>query len=227
MRIVTWNVRSLRDSRPDVVEVVRALVPDVLCLQEAPRFVLPTRQARRLATDCGLVVATAGHPVGGVAVLVRPAVRVVASLRAPLPWTPGLHRRGIALALLELDEGRVVAGSFHLGLGASERARHVALMLARVTEVAAPAVLGGDVNETDDGPAWRALASSYDDAWALVGSGDGRTFSTAKPRRRIDGVFVDRRLDVTAARVVDDETVDLASDHRPVVVDVRLTTKAG
>ncbi len=226
MRVVTWNIRSLRDSRADVVSVVRDLAPDVLCLQEAPRFLLPSRQARRLAHDCGLAVASAGQPVGGVAVLVRPGVRVVASLRAPLPWTVGLHRRGVALAVLELDEGRVVVGSFHLGLSADERARHAGLVLDRVAGLSAPAVLGGDVNESDDGPAWRAFTSSYVDAWAHVGHGDGRTYSTGRPRRRIDGVFVDRRLEVLRAEVRCDGGVGRASDHRPVVADVRLPTKA-
>lgn len=225
MRIVTWNIRSLRDSRADVVSVARDLGPDVLCLQEVPRFLLGTWQVRRLAADCGLVVAAAGRPAGEVAVLVRPGVRVLADLRMPLPWTPGRHRRGVALALLELDGRRLVVGSFHLGLRADERSHHAELLLERMAALVAPSALAGDVNESAEGPAWRRLAASYQDAWLSAGDGDGRTFSTSRPRRRIDGVFVDRRLHVDSAHVPSDAPVARASDHRPVVADVRWSTK--
>ncbi|HVE64093.1 MAG TPA: endonuclease/exonuclease/phosphatase family protein [Mycobacteriales bacterium] len=220
MRVVSWNLRSLRDSRVNVVAVVRELAPDVLCLQEAPRFVFPTRQAKRLAADCGLAVATAGFPVGGLAVLIRPDIRVVAGLRIPLPWKVGRHRRGAALAMLEVAGSRVVFGSFHLGLYADERAHHATVLLDRVAALSTPVVLAGDVNESDDGPAWRALAASYVDAWGYAGTGDGRTFSTRRPRRRIDAVFVDRRLTVTSCQVIATDAVAGASDHRPLLAVV-------
>lgn len=223
MRVVTWNVRSLRDSRADVVAVLTDLDPDVVCLQEAPRLLAPAWRARRLARDCGLVVASAGRPVAGLAILVRPGVRVRAVRRIPFPWTPRRHRRGAAQALLDVAGCTVAVACVHLGLDAAERLRHADELLAVTAPLRPPVVIAGDVNEEPDGPVWRVLAG-YQDAWTVAGSGDGSTFSTARPRRRIDAVFVDRRLRVASAQVVAESRVRRASDHRPLVVDVGWST---
>lgn len=223
IRLLSWNIRSLRDSRGDVVDVIRAAEADVVCLQEAPR-VLASWRAGRLARDCGLQVATAGAPVGGLALLVGPRVRVVATIRAALPWTPGLHRRGLARVVAEVDGHRLQVGTFHLGLRAAERERHARIVTSWLGSSALPRIAAGDVNETEAAPAWATFLLGHHDAWRMAGEGDGRTFSTANPRRRIDAVFVDRRLAVTSCEVIESDAVARASDHRPVVVDVRWPT---
>jgi endonuclease/exonuclease/phosphatase family metal-dependent hydrolase len=38
LRVLTWNVRSLRDDVEAIGEVVRGCEPDVVAVQEAPRF---------------------------------------------------------------------------------------------------------------------------------------------------------------------------------------------
>ena len=223
IRILSWNIRSLRDSRDDVVHIIRSTDADVVCLQESPRL-LASRRVRRLAQDCGLEVASAGPPVRALTVLTAPRVRVVASLREPLPWEPWRHRRGLARVVVEVRDHRLQVATFHLGLSLEEREKHARLVLARVRENALPTVLAGDVNETDTFPAWRQLTASLQDAWAVAGDGDGRTFSTSSPRRRIDGVFVDRRLTVVSCRALDGAAVAGASDHRPVLAVVAQVT---
>lgn len=42
LRIVSWNLWELRGDLPALIETVQDLDPDVLLVQEAPRFVLPT-----------------------------------------------------------------------------------------------------------------------------------------------------------------------------------------
>lgn len=219
IRLLSWNVRSLRDSRADVVAVIRAAEADVVCLQESPRL-LAAWHARRLARDCDLKVASAGAPVGALSILVAPHVRAVAAMRVGLPLTPGLHRRGLVRAIVEHDGMRLQVGSLHLGLREEERVRHAQRVVALTREVSVPAVLAGDVNDVEDSGTWSILAAHYDDAWTVAGEGDGRTFSAQRPRRRIDAVFVDRRLDVRACRVIDTPAVERASDHRPLVVEI-------
>lgn len=58
-------------------------------------------------------------------------------------------------------------------------------------------------------------------AAALVGDAEHPTYPARAPRVRIDVVLVDERLPVLGAHVPDDHAVGLASDHRPLVVDVR------
>lgn len=223
IRVVSWNIRSLRDSRADVVATLRELQPDVVCLQEAPR-VLSRSRVSRLARDCGLSVATAGPPVPALAILTAPRVGLAAALRQPLPWRGARHRRGLVRAVVELDGERVQVATFHLGLDLAEREVHAELIRARLRDNALPVVLAGDVNETDTFPAWLLLTERLQDAWLVAGQGTGRTFSTSRPRRRIDAVFVDQRLTVRRCEVVDTSAVDRASDHRPVAVDVGWAT---
>ena len=60
------------------------------------------------------------------------------------------------------------------------------------------------------------------DAFAVVGAGDGLTYSTTAPVRRIDGVFADARLQPTKAEAIDSADIRIASDHRPLVVEYLL-----
>ena len=38
LRVATYNIRALRDDRRAVVRVITALDADLVCVQEAPRF---------------------------------------------------------------------------------------------------------------------------------------------------------------------------------------------
>ena len=69
LRLMTWNVRSLRDDRDAVVGVLRRAAPDVLFVQEAPRFFRARSKLAALARESDLVVVCGGQPAAGVAIL--------------------------------------------------------------------------------------------------------------------------------------------------------------
>ncbi|TDD31160.1 endonuclease/exonuclease/phosphatase [Actinomadura sp. KC06] len=229
VRLLSYNVRSLRDDPAAVARVVRALAPDVVCLQEVPRFWTWRIQRRRLARACGLDIA-AGRRACGLAVLAAPHVRRVAREFHLLTPDPGLHRRGLAIAVLEIGGARFLAASTHLDLRDGPRLRHVHEVLAHLARARdrhrAPAVLAGDVNEEPGGPSWTLLTDHFQDAYATAPSGDELTFSSRDPRRRIDAVFADREIEITACGVPTDEplTADYprATDHRPLLADLEL-----
>lgn len=235
LRVVSWNVRSLRDDRSAVAAVLRELAPDVVCLQEAPRFLRWRHALAELARRSGLLVAGGGRTAGGPALLTALRVDVVETREVLLPRTRGLHQRGVAAAHVRVHGVPLLVASTHLGLDAAERSRHAGEVLDLLAhEVATrpaagpPVVLGGDLNETADGPAWRALLSrGLRDAFAEAPSGGGPTFPARAPRRRIDAVLVDPRLELLGAGVPPIEGLVLAaaSDHCPVVADVVLPAR--
>ena len=145
---------------------------------------------------------------------------------------PGLHRRGLVFGLFDVRGARLVAASIHLDLTGEARRRHaeeIVQELSRVRdEFGAPVVVAGDVNEEPGGPAWGVFATRFRDAGAVAPYGREPTFSTARPARRIDGVFAD--LDVTVLRCGVPDDPDLladypaASDHRPVLAELRVPT---
>jgi endonuclease/exonuclease/phosphatase family metal-dependent hydrolase len=211
MRVLSWNVRSLRDDAVGVARVLRAAAPDVVLVQEAPRLWRWRSACARLARQAGLVVVTGGRPAAGNLVLCSLRVRVESSYDVLLPKRPGLHRRGAATAVLDVGGHRLSVLGTHLDLDPAARAD-----TARRLRTSSYDVIGADVNEEPGGPAWSALSAGLVD----VAEGLGPTFSVRNPRRRIDGLFVAPALRPVRVEVLDCGPV---SDHRPILAELTWT----
>ncbi|WP_166355275.1 endonuclease/exonuclease/phosphatase family protein [Phytoactinopolyspora limicola] len=226
LRLVSYNVQGLRAGLAPVAQVLRELDPDVVCLQEAPRRLAWRGRSAALARRAHLLYVGGGGNTGGTALLtaVRVDVHDVAERR--LRPTPGLTRRGVVVARMGKGAARFGVASIHLGLDAAERARHFTdisgLMRASVLSDGGevPVVLvAGDLNESPGALTWSRMAAQYVDAGA---DDDTPTFSTSRPQRRIDGVFVRGPAEITSYQVLDTPLVAKASDHRPVVVELSI-----
>ncbi|WP_310740634.1 endonuclease/exonuclease/phosphatase family protein [Microbispora sp. H10885] len=252
LRVATYNVRGLKDDRRALARVIRALRPDVLCLQEVPR--LPARRHGRpvfsravpvslaaLARAAGLSVAAGGR-LNGTAVLTSPAVRLLRGEGRRLRWFTGLERRAVAVAVVEKGRDRYAVCSVHLDLLAGARLSHAAeivpILEGAAREFGAAPVLAGDLNEPPGAPVWRFLAARYADCFAAAAGGSrtatgaapgGGTFPARDPRMRIDAVFAGPGLTVLSCGGADVPSGDLAaaSDHRPVVAEIASGRHAG
>jgi endonuclease/exonuclease/phosphatase family metal-dependent hydrolase len=226
LRVLTYNVRSLRDDEVAVARLIRAAGPHVVCVQEAPRFFRWRSKAAALARRSGLVVVTGGRPAAANLLLSNLSVEVHATRNVLLSPERGLHQRGVAMTVASLAGSRFALAGTHLDLKPEPRLRHVGELHAALDEFAGPEVpfiVAGDVNDDPGSPVWQALESRGSDAWVASGAaGPGFTSTAANPRRRIDAVFVDQRLRVVSAEVVGDPDVAKASDHRPVLIEIEL-----
>jgi endonuclease/exonuclease/phosphatase family metal-dependent hydrolase len=224
--VVSWNVRSLRDDVDALVAAVRALGPDVLCLQEAPRFLRWRHALAELARRCGLPYTCGGATTGGPALLTSLRVQVDATFEWRLSRTPRHFQRGVAAARVRVGGASLLVASTHLGLSAPERERHAGEILELLAGRAGTAVvLAADLNETDAGGAWRTfLAAGLRDTYPVVPRGGGATFPARAPRRRIDAVFADATIGVAACGVpdIDPALLARATDHLPVLADLTL-----
>lgn len=218
LRVVSYNVRSLRDDPAAVAAVLRELRPDVACIQEAPRFWRWRAACARLAADAGLAVLTGGRPAAANLLLGGPRVRLLARADVRFPWRPPRHRRGMAFAEVEIDGVRLAVAAAHLSLDPAERLAHSERILARLAGAGAPAVLGADVNDVPGSLAWAALTATLRDAGEPARAGRALTFPAHAPDRRIDAVFVGAGLRVVRCGVPADLVATArASDHLPVV----------
>ncbi|MFN2517829.1 MAG: endonuclease/exonuclease/phosphatase family protein [Jatrophihabitantaceae bacterium] len=225
LRLLSYNVRSMRDDRAALARVIRSAEPDVVCIQEAPRFLRWRSTCAALARSSGLVVVSGGRPAAANLVMSSLAVDVVKTVDVLFSKLPGLHQRGCALAVLRIRAATFAVAGTHLDVKAEPRLVHVGeLSLAIATHVPAdvPAIVAGDVNDGPGSPAWRALTEHRADAFATAGAGPAFTSTAANPHQRIDGVFVDPRITVVATRVLDQADVRIASDHRPLLVELDL-----
>ncbi len=228
MRVMTYNVHSLRDSSTAVARVIRAADADVVCIQEAPRFWFWRVRCWWLALRCQRRWVVGGPSSGACLVLARRDMEVVERRSLTFTSDPSLHQRGAAVATVAIPAGRLVVAATHLDLMPQPRLRHaheLRATLAAVVPAGATVIIAGDVNETPAGQAWTALADGARDAFAEAGVDEGKTFPAGQPVKRIDGVFVSGPAVVTGTKVLDSPDVRRASDHRPVVVDIQWLTK--
>jgi endonuclease/exonuclease/phosphatase family metal-dependent hydrolase len=223
---MTYNVHDLRDDQAAAARVVRAVQPDVLCLQEVPRRLTTELRVPRFARACRMRWGGGRLGTGGTAVLTGPRVHVRETFRGRLPVSFPDRSRGYAAATVSLrgagaESAPVTVVSVHLGLRADERVRHVSTVLDRLASAAdglgTRVVVAGDLNEGADGRAHAVLAGRY----RLVSAGVP-TFPSDRPTAALDVVFATPTLSVLepGAMAVDERDLVAGSDHRPVWVDL-------
>ncbi|MEU6868439.1 endonuclease/exonuclease/phosphatase family protein [Streptomyces sp. NPDC046876] len=232
VRVLSYNIRSMRDDEDALARVIRACAPDLVLIQEAPRFFRWRKHAARLAAKSDLVVLSGGATAAGPLLLCSLRAFVERTEDVLLPLTPGLHRRGFATAVVRFGGVRVAVVSAHLSLDRAERLAQAEQLLARVQETDAPyAIVAGDVNETPDGPAFRLLAGSLQDCRAVAPWGGEHTFVRAGAPRRIDAIFASGGVEVLACGVpqgldgITPADLAAATDHLPVLSALRLPAR--
>ena len=225
LRVVSYNVHSLRDDPAALITVIRELEPDVLVVQEAPRRFRWRTRCAQLAHDVGMVYAVGGLPSLGNLILTNFRVRVHDTWTLQYPLTPGRHMRGAAFARCSVDRVPFVVAGTHLSIDPTERPAQAAGMKQAMSRVDDPLILAGDLNENSGGAAWRTLADGLVDVAAQAGGAERFTYSCEAPADRIDAVFVDQRIDVRGYDVVDTPVARRASDHFPVVAELTLAAQ--
>lgn len=225
VRVMSYNIRSLRDDAAAVVRVIRAADPDVVCVQEAPRFLWWRHKCARLARETGMTIASGGRVAAANLLLTKPTIAVAASRSVLFSKDRGLHQRGVALAVLRIGAAGVVFAGTHLDGYPEPRLRHVRELFEGIddfTPVATPIVFAGDFNDDPGSPVWQALSERGTDAYRAAGTGEGFTLNVTHPTRRIDAIFAGPGITVRNAQTIDNDDVRTASDHRPVLADLHV-----
>ena len=225
LRLLTYNVRSMRDDRAALGRVISSAEADVVCVQEAPRFLRWRSLCAELARRSGMVVVGGGRAAGANLILSTLRVDVLATHDVRFSKDPRLHQRGTAIAVLTISGTRFAVAGTHLDVVEPPRLRHVAELDAALSAhvpAGTPTIVAGDVNDKPGTATWQAVESGRVDVFTRA-DGTGPYTSTARnPHQVIDGIFVDPRIAVRCARVLDQPDVLIASDHRPVFAELEL-----
>ncbi|MFB8774411.1 endonuclease/exonuclease/phosphatase family protein [Streptomyces broussonetiae] len=229
LRVLSYNIRSMRDDTAALARVITACAPDLVLLQEAPRFFRWRKKLARLASASGLVILSGGGTAAGPALLCSLRATVERTEDVLLPITPGEHRRGLATAVVRIGGARLGVVSCHLSLRPEERYEQGGMLLDRLAALGTEHVVaGGDLNERPDGPTFRRLADSLQDCWATAPWGAEHTFPPADPYQRIDAVFAGKGVEVLGCGVplghpgVTGTDLRAATDHLPVLAALRV-----
>ncbi|MFI7497284.1 endonuclease/exonuclease/phosphatase family protein [Streptomyces sp. NPDC049687] len=229
IRVLTYNIRSMRDDTDALARVISACAPDLVLIQEAPIFFRWRKKLARLAAAADLVILTGGGTAAGPAILCDLRVTVERTEDVLLPLTRGRHRRGFATAVVRIGGARLGVLSCHLSLDRQERHEQGGMLLDRLAGMGVEhAIAGGDVNERPGGATFTRLATVLRDCRTTAPWGDDRTFPAAAPDRRIDGIFVTKGVEVLGCGVprglpgVTDDDLRAATDHLPVLAALRI-----
>ena len=244
-RLMTYNVHGCVgvDGKLDVGRIAAVIAqsrPDIVALQELDvgrarsgrvdqAHEIASRLGMRFHFNAAFGVAEESY---GDAILTPLPQRLVRT--GPLPTLPRsrLERRGAIWVAVEVAAGvELQVVNTHLGLVPVEQRGQVAALLGSdwIGHAAwrDPAVLLGDFNANSRYAAYRMLTSRLRDVQRGPGGERrpvraARTFPSRLPVLRIDHMFLTPRIEVEAVHAAIGPLARLASDHLPLVADLRL-----
>jgi endonuclease/exonuclease/phosphatase family metal-dependent hydrolase len=239
LRVLTYNVHSCigldgEVSPERIARVISEHEPDVVALQEldvARRRTAGVDQAHVIAERLEMLlhfrpVVSVGEEQYGDAVLSRLRMRVVRAAALPRLPASRVEPRGALWVEIDAPTGRVQLINTHLSLHPLERRIEADALLGPDwlgAVDAGEAVLCGDFNALSWFPVCRRITRRLCDVQAgRPGRRPRTTWQGGLGLGRIDHVFVDPAIEVAAVRVVDDRLARVASDHLPLIVDLRL-----
>lgn len=233
IRVLSYNIRSMRDDCDALARVINACEPDLVFVQEAPRFFRWRKRAAWLAARTGLVVLSGGATAAGPLLLCSLRATVERTEDVLLPLTPGLHRRGFATAVVRIAGTRIGLLSCHLSLRRDERLTQAGLLLDQLDAMGVEhAVAAGDLNDEPSGAAFRRLAGRLQDCWAVRPWGGEYTSSSQHPKKRIDAVLATSGIEVLGCGVprglpgIVEADLPAATDHLPLLAALRVPALA-
>ncbi|MBM3463184.1 MAG: EEP domain-containing protein [Armatimonadetes bacterium] len=235
LRVVSYNIHSCigldRLHSPErIVETLAAFEADVIALQEVEtgrhrtgRRDQPQEIAARLGMDLHFHPAVR-HPDGdyGIAVLSRLPMERVRAAHLPRLRLPFVEPRVAQVVRIHANGSALSVVNTHLGLLSRERARQALHLRGWLQELCArgPTLLCGDLNATPNSRECRLLNGWLRD---VVPAGRiARTFPVNFPISRLDHILVSADVDCVAVAVPRNPLTLAASDHFPVVADVRV-----
>jgi endonuclease/exonuclease/phosphatase family metal-dependent hydrolase len=245
LRLMTYNVHGCggmdgRVSPRRVARVIRGQMPDIVALQEMDLGRRRSRaedQASIIARELGMQAVfcptvTRGEEHYGHALLSRHPIEVVKRMRLPHDPTSWWQEPRSAMWARVQICGRIVnIITTHLGLGPRERVLQVKALLGDewIGSIPAdePVILCGDFNALPGSAPYRFTASKLRDVQSTVGGHRPlATFSSTQPLVRLDHIFTTPHFERQRVMVVRNDLTRVASDHLPLVVDLRIATAA-
>jgi len=240
LRVMTYNIQAGGGDIARVGAAIRESSPDIAALQEvdvhwssrssfvdeadslakylgmdvrfADIYDLPATDSSRFRRQFGVAVLSR-FPI--TAFTNRSITRLSTQSTNPTPsMAPGFLD-----ATIDFHGTKIRVFNTHLDYRADPRVREqqVRDMLAVIGDSQLPTILFGDLNAGAAAPELAPLFAKLNDSW-VASRGPGLSYPAINPEKRIDYVLTSRHFSVRDAHVAE----TLASDHRPVVVDLTL-----
>jgi endonuclease/exonuclease/phosphatase family metal-dependent hydrolase len=241
LRVMTYNIQSGHGDLDGTAAAIRAESPDIVALQEvdvhwaersgfedqatllgaklgmhvffAPIYSFPSEKPGGPAREFGVALLSKFNVVSFEnRIITRLSTQEQNPVPKPMP--------GLLDAIIDVAGTKVRVLNTHLDYRAdpSVRTQQVGEIVQYLAKESRPTILMGDMNAEPGALEVQPLFARLTDAWT-INREPGMTYPVEDPKKRIDYVLVSKEFRVRSASV----PVTLASDHRPVVVDLMLT----
>lgn len=226
IRIMSYNIRNAKglDDITDykrIANVIQSLNPDIVALQELDSV---TGRSKGINVISELATRTCMYPVFGSAIAFDGGKYGVGLLSKKRPLSvkhqalPGKEEKR-TLLIAEFDN--YIVCCTHLSLTEEDRKTSVSMINTEIQNYDKPVFLAGDLNTEPDSDDIKILAEN----WKILSDSNQKTFPADNPESTLDyilGYAKNKEIySVFQAKTVKEP---LASDHRPIFVDVRIKT---
>lgn len=237
VRVLTYNIHSCvgTDRKLDparIAGVIAEAAPDIVALQE-----VDVGRGRTGGVDqAHLIASLLKMQASFHSALTVAEEQYGDAILTALPMSPGkagpLPRFGEPRGALSVDvtigDRKLRVINTHLGLRGRERVQQMTALLeagwlGHAGSEDLPAVLCGDFNAIPPSAAYRLAVRRLKDAQLANDRKAQPTFPSAFPLMRLDHIFLTAGLEAVSTAVLRNRLTRLASDHLPLVADIRFT----
>jgi endonuclease/exonuclease/phosphatase family metal-dependent hydrolase len=239
VRVMSFNIAAGHGDLPRIAEVIRESGAEIVGLQEvdvhwgarsgfvdqatwlaealgmqvffAPIYTFPGAEGRPQDRQFGLAILSR-HPITESTNHLLSRLSTQSDVPVPVPH-PGFPQ-----ARIEIGGRSVQVFNTHLDYRSDPVARKLQIgeMLRIIAEEHRPVLLLGDLNAEPGDPELEPLLERLRDVWPSAD--DGFTYPSGSPVKRIDYILASPHFTIDTVAVLSTD----ASDHRPVVADLRL-----
>ena len=235
-RIVTYNIHKGRglDGRTRVeriAQILESLKPDIVALQEVVNHEGPSiedHQAKFLAVRLQHAFAigkTREHRGGvyGNVTLSRWGFELIRQIDLSVR---GREERGVLRTDIRIGHQLLHVFNVHLGTAHRERRKQAIRFmdedLLRAVNISGPRIVLGDFNDWTHGLVTRTLSAEFCFCDLAAHLPRMRNYPAILPLLHLDHIYCDHHLKIAGARFQRDRRSLIASDHLPLVADLRI-----
>lgn len=228
LRILNYNIRNAKGmdnvtNYERITNVIESVSPDIVMLQEIDSV---TERSNKVDVLNKLADITKMYSAYGPAISFQGGKYGIGVLskKRPLSWSSiSLPGREEGRTLLKVEFNDYIIFCTHLSLTQEDRLASVKIIEEQAELYNKPIILAGDLNANPDSEEITQLSST----WKLLSNTKTPTFPSNEPKRTIDYIagYTGKGAGYSTVRfhVLNEP---MASDHRPLLADIRLKTDA-
>lgn len=235
VRVMTFNIQHGAGADKKVnlartAQAIREQKPDIVALEEVDKGVARTGRQNLpmlLGSMTGMTSYFSNNfnfDGGEYGNMVLTRCRILMQTNTHYQMIRTNEQRGVIQMILDVSGHKLLFLATHLDYHSGDTKERL-MNVAEIKEIVKkhpgmPVIICGDFNDSPGSRVYKSMKRSFDDVWAKAGDGKGLTYPSPAPKDRVDYIWISR--DKSLEPIIAWVPVTEASDHRPLVAELRL-----